>query len=312
MTATVLVTGAAGYLGSVLVPRLLSCGYKVLALDNFMHGENSLAACCANPDFEVFRGDCRDDDVLLPLLRCADYIVPLAAIVGASACMADYTATWSTNYNAIGQLCSRASVQQRIVTPTTNSGYGIGAPGEMCTEESPLRPLTSYGKSKVLAEEVVLLRKNSISLRLATVFGASPRMRQDLLVNEFVLRALTDRAIVLFEGHFKRNFIHIADVANAFVHSIDNFEKMRGNAFNVGLSSANLSKIELCEVIKKHISDFTWVESPIGEDPDKRDYIVSNEKIEKTGWRPHKSLDDGIVELKKLFNTLKTRRYANA
>jgi nucleoside-diphosphate-sugar epimerase len=195
--------------------------------------------------------------------------------------------------------------------PVTNSGYGIGEKGKFCTEETPLRPISTYGVTKVKAEEAVLKRENSISLRLATVFGMSPRMRLDLLVNDFVYRALHDRAVLIFEGYFKRNYIHVRDVVNVFLHAIANFEKMKGKPYNVGLDDANLSKLELCAVIKKHLPDFVYVEAPIGEDPDKRDYIVSNARIAATGFNPEWSLDRGIEELIKGFTILRNTIYSN-
>ena len=174
-----------------------------------------------------------------------------------------------------------------------------------------MRPVSSYGKTKVLAEEAVMARENTISFRLATVFGMSPRMRTDLLVNDFVYRAVNDSAVVLFEAHFKRNFIHIRDVARAFLHALDNFEAMKGMPYNVGLSDANLSKAELCERIRAQVPDFVYLEAPIGEDPDKRDYIVSNARIEATGYQPAHSLDDGIRELIKGFRMIRNKVYGN-
>ena len=195
--------------------------------------------------------------------------------------------------------------------PVTNSGYGIGQPGISCTEESPLKPISLYGTSKVEAEQAVLERENSISFRLATVFGMASRMRMDLLVNDFVYRAVTDRALVIFEGHFKRNYIHIRDVARVFLHGLQNFETMRGRAYNVGLEDANLTKLELCAVIQKHLPKFVYLEAPIGEDPDKRDYIVSNQRILSTCWAPEWTLDRGIRELIKGYTILKNSSYAN-
>jgi nucleoside-diphosphate-sugar epimerase len=203
------------------------------------------------------------------------------------------------------------SRHQRLIMPITNSGYGVGEAGKACTEESPLRPVSLYGINKVEAEQIVLDRENSISLRLATVFGMSPRMRIDLLVNDFVHRAVNDRFVVLFEAHFKRNYIHVRDVARAFQHGLANFEEMRGRPFNVGLSDANLSKAELCERIKAQLPSFVYMEAPIGEDPDKRDYIVSNARIEATGYQPAYSLDDGIRELIKGFRMIRNSVYGN-
>jgi nucleoside-diphosphate-sugar epimerase len=309
---SILVTGGAGYIGSVLVPALLADGHRVTVVDNFMFRQASLNQLCCNPDFDVYCGDVRDESVLKPLLRDADIIIPLAAIVGARLCEQDKTAAETVNRDAILNLIRLSSKEQRIMMPVTNSGYGIGAPGTLCTEESPLHPISLYGRTKVEAEQAILSRGNAISYRLATVFGMSPRMRIDLLVNDFVFRAVTDRAVVLFEPHFKRNYIHVLDVARAFLHGIVNFDTMRNEPYNVGLSDANLSKMELCGKIKEHLPSFVFLEAPIGEDPDKRDYIVSNEKIEKTGFRPRFSLDDGIPELIKGYRVLRNSIYANA
>jgi nucleoside-diphosphate-sugar epimerase len=203
------------------------------------------------------------------------------------------------------------SKAQLVLFPTTNSGYGIGEPGIACTEETPLRPISLYGRTKVEAETTLLETGEAVTFRLATVFGASPRMRLDLLVNDFVYRAINDRAVVLFEAHFKRNYIHIRDVARVFGHGIENYEAMKGWSYNVGLSEANLSKSELCERIRKYVPEFVFTESKIGEDPDKRNYIVSNARIEATGWKPSYTLDDGIVELIKAYRIVKQRQYGN-
>ncbi len=307
----ILVTGGAGYLGSVLVPELLREGYAVTVLDRFLYCETSLLQCCAHPDFTVVRGDCRERDVLAPLVSAADYLIPLAALVGAPACAQDQTLATTLNLDAIRLLLELRSRQQRIVFPTSNSGYGIGEKGKFCTEETPLRPLTLYGRSKVEAEEAVLEAGNAVTFRLATVFGIGPRMRLDLLVNDFVYRAVTDRAVVLFEAHAKRNYIHVRDVSLAFRHALTNFDAMQGRPYNVGLSDANLSKLELCERIKLQIPEFTFLDAPIGEDPDKRDYIVSNARIEATGYRPLVSLDAGITELRKGYQMLRNVKYGN-
>jgi nucleoside-diphosphate-sugar epimerase len=307
----ILITGGAGYLGSVLTPTLLQQGHEVTVLDNFMFRQNSLADCCQYPTFHIFRGDAREESVIKPLVAKAEVIIPLAALVGVPICNTDQIATQTTNYEAVNMLCRLASKEQRILMPVTNSGYGIGEKGKFCTEDTPLRPISSYGVTKVKAEEEVLKRENSISFRLATVFGMSPRMRMDLLVNDFVYRAIYDRAVVIFEGHFKRNYIHIRDVARVFVHGLNNFEKMRGKPYNVGLDDANLSKIELCEVIKKHLPKFVYLEAPVGEDPDKRDYIVSNARIASTGYKPEWGLDRGIEELMKGYTILKNSLYSN-
>jgi nucleoside-diphosphate-sugar epimerase len=311
MKSNILITGGAGYIGSVLVPELLKLGHKVTVLDNFMYRQNSLLECTAFDNFNVVRGDARDEDTLKELLPKAAYIIPLAALVGAPLCNRDKTGAVTINRDAVASIVKLASKKQRIIIPTTNSGYGIGKKGICCTEETPLNPLTLYGKVKMEAEKIVLDRENSLSFRLATVFGMSPRMRIDLLVNDFTYRAVRDRFVVVFEGHFKRNYIHVRDVARAFIHAMENFDIMKNQPYNVGLSEANLSKIELCVKIKEQVPDFVYLESPIGEDPDKRDYIVSNEKIEKTGFRPAYSLEMGIKELIKGYRILCNNAYGN-
>ena len=307
----ILVTGGAGYLGSTLVPMLLADGHRVAVLDNFMFGQASLAAVCADENFQMVRGDARQKDIVAPLAKDADLIIPLAALVGAPMCKNDPLGATSINRDAVDMLCGLLSKDQKMVMPVSNSGYGVGEPGKFCTEETPLRPVSLYGITKVEAEQIVLEKAGGISLRLATVFGMSPRMRLDLLVNDFVYRAVNDRAIVLFESHFKRNFIHVRDVARAFIHVIENFAAMKGEIFNVGLSDANLSKWELCEKIAEHVPGFQYMEAPIGEDPDKRDYIVSNDKIEATGYMPAHSLDLGIAELMKGYQMIRNNSYGN-
>ena len=308
---SVLVTGGAGYLGSVLVPELLAAGHKVTVLDNFMYRQNSLAQVCHLANFEVLAGDARQAQVLRPLVERADLVIPLAALVGAPLCEKDPLAATSTNRDAVATLVKMLSSEQRVILPTTNSGYGVGEKGKRCTEESPLRPVSLYGRDKVAAEELALAHGNAVSLRLATVFGMSPRMRIDLLVNDFVYRAVHDRSVVLFEGHFRRNYLHIRDVARAFLHAIDKFEAMKGEPYNVGLSDANLSKRQLCERIKLQIPEFAYLEAAVGKDPDKRDYIVSNAKIERTGFKPVFSLDDGIRELIKGYRMIRNTLYGN-
>jgi nucleoside-diphosphate-sugar epimerase len=311
MGYNILVTGGAGYLGSILVPELLKLGHKVTVLDSFMFAQNSLSEVCYLDDFNVVRGDARDENLLKKLTQNVDIVIPLAALVGAPLCNRDEIGTISTNRDAVGTLSRVLSKEQRILMPVTNSGYGIGEDGVYCTEETPLRPISTYGKTKVEAEAIILERENSISFRLATVFGMSPRMRLDLLVNDFTYRAVKDGFIVIFEGHFKRNYIHIRDVARAFIHGIDHFESMRGEAYNVGLSDANLSKLELCAKIKEQVPNFTIMEAPIGKDPDQRNYIVSNDKIEATGFKPAFSLERGIKELIKGYTIINNSKYSN-
>jgi len=307
----IVVTGGAGYLGSIMVPAFLDAGHQVTVLDNFMFKQNPLAHVCANPDFDVVRGDARDEALIKDLVKDADVVIPLAALVGAPLCNNDQIGTTTINRDAVVMLTKLLSKDQRILMPITNSGYGIGEKGKFCTEETPLRPISLYGTTKVEAEAAVLERGNAISFRLATVFGMAPRFRLDLLVNDFVYRAVHDRAVVLFEANFKRNYIHIRDVARAFLHGLDNFDAMKNEPYNVGLSDANLSKRELCEKIREHVPNFVFMEAPIGEDPDKRDYIVSNDKIEATGFMPAHSLDDGIKELIKGYRMIRNSQYGN-
>jgi len=307
----VLVTGAAGYIGSILVPLLLEKGYSVTALDLFPRGDTALSLCCANPNFTAVKGDVRDEALVKPLAAKADIIIPLAALVGAPLCKRDPLNAKTINLDAVTMLVKLTGKNQRILYPTTNSGYGIGAKDAFCTEESPLNPISLYGTTKVDAEKAVLDSGRGISFRLATVFGMAPRMRLDLLVNDLTWRAVTDRTAVIFEGHFRRNYIHIRDIVKVFLHGIANYEKMAGQAYNVGLSSANLSKLQLCAKIKEHVPGFVYLEAPIGEDPDKRDYIVSNAKIEATGWLPDWTLDSGIKELLRGYTMLRNSVYGN-
>ena len=307
----ILVTGGAGYLGSVLVPRLLNDGHKVTVIDNFMFHQTSLLDCCHDKNFTIIRGDARDEKLMAGAIKKADAIFPLACLTGAPLCAKEPQVAQAVILDAVKLILKLRSKSQIIIYPTTNSGYGIGEKSRHCTEKTPLNPISLYGKLKVNAEQEILGAGNGIALRLATAFGVSPRMRLDLLVNDFTYRAVYDRFIVLFEAHFKRNYIHVRDVAKAFMHGLKNFEKMKNEPYNVGLSDANLSKLELCQEIKKHVPDFYFVEARIGEDPDKRDYIVSNEKIEKTGFKPDVSLPDGIEELIKAYQVVKRNQYAN-
>lgn len=307
----ILVTGAAGYIGSVLVPHLLRQGYTITALDNFMYGQTSLLDLCLDDRLNIVRGDVRDKELVRKLLADCDCVVPLACLVGAPVCEKKPDEARTINLDAIKMLLSLSSRHQQFVMPTTNSGYGIGQNGVFCTEESPLNPVSLYGRLKVEAEKHILDSGHGISLRLATAFGLSPRMRLDLLVNDFTYRAVTDRFLVLFEAHFKRNYIHVRDIARAFEHAFVNFASMQNNAFNVGLSDANLSKMELCREIKKQIPDFTFLEAQVGKDPDQRNYVVSNAKIEKTGFKPMVSLQQGIGELIKGYQIIRRNQYSN-
>ena len=307
----ILVTGGAGYIGSVLVPRLLSKNYAVTVLDNFLFNQVTLTDSCKHDKFEIIRGDTRDTSLLKNIIKRFDVIIPLAALVGAPMCDLDKLGAESINRNAIEEIVKIISKDQKILMPVTNSGYGIGEKDKFCDETSPLNPISLNGKTKVKAEEAVLSRENSITFRLATVFGMSSRMRTDLLVNDFVYRAVNDRTLVIFEGHFKRNYIHIQDVANVFIHAINNFDNMKSKAFNVGLDEANLSKIELATIIKEHIPNFVFLEAPIGEDPDKRDYIVSNKRLLDSGFVTEWSMNRGIKELIKGYKIIKNSSHSN-
>lgn len=309
--AKILITGGAGYIGSILTPELLRLGHEVTVVDNFLYGQTSLLDCVSDEKLTIARGDARDEKLMKRVITGEDFIIPLACIVGAPASDRDPLTARSTNLEAIEMLVRLRTPSQKIIFPNTNSGYGIGQKNVFCDETTPLHPISLYGKLKVEAEKILLESGNSITLRLATVFGISPRMRLDLLVNDFVYRAVNDGCIVLFEADFKRNFIHIRDVARAFIHAMDNFEKMKNEPYNVGLSEANLSKRELCEEIKKQIPKLVILESKIGEDPDKRDYIVSNAKIEKTGFKPQVSLAEGIAELIKGYQIIKRNNFTN-
>ena len=307
----VLVTGGAGYIGSTLVGYLLDAGHEVTVVDNFMYDTTSLNHFCAHPKFDVHRADVRVREQIVPFLKNADIVIPLASIVGAPACNRDPVAAKTINNDAIMMMFKELSREQVVLMPTTNSAYGSGNEDNFCDETTPLNPISTYALDKVEVENALMDRENSISFRLATVFGMSPRLRLDLLVNDFTYRAYRDGAIVLFESHFKRNYIHVRDVCGAFMLGIEKLDNMRGEIFNVGLSTANLSKLELCQAIHKHVPNFTFVESNIGHDPDQRNYIVSNEKIEKAGFIAQHSLDAGIVELLKGFRMLRNFAHGN-
>ena len=307
----ILVTGAAGYIGSILVPMLLDKGHEVIALDSFLYSQTSLLDCCHNENLAVVNGDARDQSLVSGLLKGVDAIFPLACLTGAPLCTKDPIAAKSTNFEAIKMLLELRSKEQRIIFPTTNSGYGVGEKGKYCTEETPMRPVSLYGKLKVEIEKILLDSENTMTFRFATVFGTSPRMRLDLLVNDFTYRAVNDRFLVLFEAHFKRNYLHVRDAAGAFVYGLEHFDQMKGEPYNVGLSDANISKMELCQEIQKHLPGFYFTEASIGEDVDKRDYIVSNEKIESKGFKPQNGLSAGIAELIKGFQIIKRNQYAN-
>lgn len=311
MTDNILVTGGAGYIGSTLVPFLLDAGHRVTVLDNFLFKQTSLNHVCHHPNFSVVCGDVRVEGTVAPLVKKADIIIPLAALVGAPLCNRDPVGASTTNHTAVVMMLKLLSKRQMVLMPTTNSAYGTGDKNNFCTEESPLNPLSLYAREKVAVEGELMQRENAVSFRLATVFGMSPRMRIDLLVNDFTYRAVHDRFVVLFEGSFKRNYLHVRDVARVFQHTLVNFDRMKGQIYNVGLSDANISKKELCERIRKQVPDFVFVDAPVGKDPDQRNYIVSNAKIEAAGFKTSVSLDSGITELIKGYTMIKNTRYGN-
>ena len=311
MSCNILVTGGAGYLGSTMVPDLLQLGHKVTVLDSFMYKQPSLNHVCHHSNFSVVKGDIRIEGVMAPLIKKADIVIPLAALVGAPMCSQDPVGAQTVNHDAIALMLRLLSKQQLVLMPTTNSAYGTGDKNNFCTEESPLNPISLYAKEKVGIEKELMQRENAVSFRLATVFGMSPRMRIDLLVNDFTYRAVYDRFVVLFESSFKRNYVHVRDVSRVFQHAIANFEKMKGQIYNVGLSDANVSKKELCERIQKQVQDFVFLDAPVGKDPDQRNYIVSNAKIEAMGFQPIHSLDMGISDLIKGYTMIKNTCYGN-
>ena len=311
MSFNILVTGGAGYLGSTMVPDLLAVGHKVTVLDNFMFKQSSLNHCCYHPNFNVVKGDIREKDTMSKLMKEADIIIPLAALVGAPLCNLDPIGANSINHDAIELMLKLLSKDQIVLMPTTNSAYGTGDKDNYCNEESLLRPISQYAIEKVEIEKKLMQHSNAISFRLATVFGMSPRMRIDLLVNDFTYRAVHDGFVVLFESHFKRNYVHIRDVSRVFQHALNNHSAMKGEIYNVGLSDANVSKKELCQHIQKQLPNFVYIDEQIRKDPDQRNYIVSNEKIEATGFRTEFSLDLGIRELIKGYTMISNNRYGN-
>jgi len=304
MAEHILVTGGAGYLGSVLCGHLLDAGYHVTVIDNLMYGQHSLFGYAANPRFDFVWGDARDENLMRSLVDGADLIIPLAALVGAPACERDPWLARSVGFDAIVMVERLRDRGQAIIFPTTNSGYGTKSGEVFCTEDTPLEPISTYAREKVEVEKRLLDSPETITLRLATVFGMSPRMRLDLLVNNFVYKAVTDRYIVIFEKDFKRNYVHVRDVADCFIHCIGNFEKMKGRPYNVGLDDANLSKEELALKIKEYVPNLYIHFAQVGEDPDKRNYIVSNQRLRETGFEAARSLDDGIRELLKGYGML--------
>jgi nucleoside-diphosphate-sugar epimerase len=312
MKTRVLVTGGAGYLGSVLCEHLLDAGFAVSVVDNLLYQQNSLFHLCGNPSFDFSRGDVRDEHLMQRLVSQSDVLIPLAALVGAPACDRDPSFARSVNLDAIRLLRRLRSPRQLVVYPTTNSGYGTKSGDVFCTEDTALDPISLYGQTKTQAEQELLESPNAITLRLATVFGASPRLRLDLLVNHFVYAAATDGYIVIFEKDFKRNYIHIRDVADCFLHCIENSKQMTGKPYNAGLDAANLSKEELALKIKEYVPNFYVHFSEVGSDPDKRNYIVSNQRLREAGFEAKRSLDEGIRELLNCYRMMGRSQFKNA
>ncbi len=311
MNTKILITGGAGYIGSILTTHLLEKGFEVTVLDNLLFNQNSLSHCAKYTNFNFIREDVTNIKFLKKIISEFDIFIPLAALVGAPLCKKDPEKTKNINLLSHQNLIEFIPDDLKIIFPSTNSGYGKSRKGEFCTEESKINPLSDYGKYKVDVENIYLSRNNSVIFRFATVFGSSHRMRMDLLVNDFVYKAFKDSSIVLFESGFRRNFLHIQDAVRVFDYTIHNFEVMKKNLYNVGLSSANLTKLQLAEKIKEHFPNFFIHCSEINSDPDKRDYLVSNKKIESLGWKPKFNLDNGIIELKKLYSMISLNNFSN-
>ena len=312
MKESVLITGGAGYLGSVLAEVLLDSGYQVTVFDNLMYKQTSLLHLCNDKDFNFIKGDVTNKKQFLPQIINHDVIIPLAAIVGAPACDANKDLATSINYGQIQFIVDNLRPTQKLIMPNTNSQYGSST--KTITEESPFNPLSHYAITKCKAEEYIMDWDNGICLRLATVFGTSPRMRTDLLVNDFVYKTITEGCLVLFQSHFKRNYIHVRDIAYTFLHCIENYDKLNGEVFNVGLSNANLNKKELAETIKNYFPNLVIIENEFSTDKDNRNYIVSNDKLEATGWKPKYTIEDGINELMlayKMIITDNNKNYTN-
>lgn len=310
----ILITGGAGYIGTVLTQELLNLGHQVTVIDNLMYKQDGLVSFCHNPNFNFVNGDVRDQLLLGKYAEQAEVVFPLAAIVGFPACEREKQLATEVNYRQVLFLARNQWREgQKIIYPNTNSGYGVGKDGE-CVETDKLTPITHYGVTKCAAEQVIKDHTDGIVLRLATVFGTSPRMRLDLLVNDFTYKAATDGYVVLFEKNFKRNYVHVRDVASAFVFMMNNYDKLKRETFNLGLSEANLTKLELCQIIKKYVPNFSIQSDDIREDPDKRNYIVSNAKVEKAGWKAQIGIDQGVQELLKAYRIIKpvSVRYGNA
>jgi len=311
MTKNILITGGAGYIGSMLTPFLLQKGYHVTVLDNFMFNQTGINQLCMNKNFQVIKDDIRNFNNIKKIIKNFDVIIPLAALVGAPLCKQQPKNAHEINYLSTKKIIDELSKDQIVLMPTTNSAYGSGNKDNFCDEKTELKPISDYAVDKVNIEKELMQRSNSISFRLATVFGMSPRMRIDLLVNDFTYRAVKDGFIVLFESHFKRNYIHITDVCEIFGHALSNLNSMLGEIYNVGISDVNLSKLELCKEIKKYVPKFVFFEEQFAKDEDQRNYIVSNEKILKTGFKTKISISEGVNELIKGYKMLNNNKFSN-
>lgn len=308
----ILVTGAAGYVGSVLVPRLLQAGHEVRALDCLMYEPSSLLHCFSYRGFEFVKGDATDADTVRRALDDVETVIPLAALVGMPLCDRHPELARATNLDAIRMLNTIRRAEQRVIFPCTNSGYGTKSGEVYCTEETPLEPISLYGKTKVAAERLLLESPNVVTFRFATLFGPSPRMRVDLLVNDFTYRAVRDGYIVLYQKDFKRNYLHVQDAARCFLHALEHFDDMAGRCYNAGLEDANLSKEELALTIREHVPGLTMLDADVSQDVDKRNYVVSNERLYATGFRPEFTLDDGISQLIAVYEMLPPGPWHNA
>ena len=308
----ILVTGGAGYLGNVIIRELLKNKHEITVIDNFMYNqESSLLTLSKNEKINIIKSDVRNYKLLKEEVKKNDVIIPLAAIVGAPACDLNPDLATELNFNQIKNIKELMTKDQLIILPVTNSGYGIGKKDLYCDETSELNPISHYGKTKVESEKLILDLENFVSLRLATVFGVSARMRIDLLVNDFVYKAFNDKYIVLFESHFKRNYIHIDDIAKLISLILENPKTFNKNIYNVGLEDANLSKKELCNKIKDYMPKTLIIENEFYKDPDQRNYIVSNKKIYSTSWKPIRSIDYGIKELLNCYKFFEKNNYKN-
>lgn len=307
----ILINGGAGYIGSVLIGHLLRAGHSVTVLDNLIFGQRSLFGYCSNPNFEFVFGDVRNADTVRPLVAKADAVIHLAAVVGAPACDRDVEYATTLNFGSVETLSKLVSKDQKVIYPCTNSGYGTQSGDVFCTEETPLEPISVYGRTKADAEKLLLDTGNAVAFRLATVFGVSPRMRVDLLVNDFTYKAYKDGYLVLYESHFQRNFLGIEDVARGMLFALENYDRIKGEPYNLGLDSANINKLQLAEKIKEHVPKLYIHEAAVGTDPDKRNYVVSNEKLRKAGFEATMTLDEGIAGLLKAYKMFGRSEFGN-